>query len=117
MSFFFAFIPEVGAFIAMALPVPVMLFDSRQEAPVLTLLSATAVQLVLKFIFTNIIEVKLIEHDANMRMHPVITLLAVTFFGLIWGPTGMLLCVPLMTYVKVVILSDLVPASYRDPIL
>mmetsp|Transcript_46334 Transcript_46334/g.93470 ORF Transcript_46334/g.93470 Transcript_46334/m.93470 type:complete len:443 (-) Transcript_46334:32-1360(-) len=117
MSFFFSFIPEVGAFIAMILPAPVILFDSRLEAPFLTLLTATSGQLGLKFLFANIIEVKLIENDATMKMHPVITLLAVTFFGFVWGPTGMLLSVPMMTYIKVVILSDLVPAAYRDPVL
>jgi predicted PurR-regulated permease PerM len=117
ISFFFSFIPEVGAFIAMMLPMPVILFDSRLEAPFLTLLTATAGQLSLKFVFSNIIEVKLVENDTTMKMHPVITLLAVTFFGFIWGPTGMLLSVPMMAYMKVVILSDLVPPAYRDPVL
>lgn len=117
MSFLFSFIPEVGAFIAMMLPVPLILFDSRLDAPFLTLMIATVGQLCLKFVFTNIIEVKLVESDATMKMHPVITLLAVSFFGLIWGPTGMLLSVPMMTYLKVVILSDLVPPAYRDPVL
>jgi len=117
ISFFFGFIPEVGAYVAMMLPMPVILFDSRLEAPFLTLLSATAGQLGLKFVFSNIIEVKLVENDTTMKMHPVITLLAVAFFGFIWGPTGMLLSVPMMAYLKVVILSDLVPAAYRDPVL
>merc|ERR1719330_201012 len=117
MSFLFAFIPEVGAFFAMVLPMPVILFDSRLGTPFLTLLLATTGQLCLKFVFSNIIEVKLVENDATMKMHPVITLLAVTFFGLIWGPTGMLLSVPIMTYLKVVILSDKIPSSYRDPVL
>jgi len=117
ISFLFSFIPEVGAFIAMALPMPVILFDSRLDKPFLTLFTATFGQLALKFIFANIVEVKLIEHDSTMKMHPVVTLLAVAFFGFIWGPTGMLLCVPLVTYVKVAILSDIVPPSYRDPIL
>lgn len=117
MSFCFSFIPEVGVFFAMLLVAPVILFDSRLEAPFLTLLVATLGQLALKFVFANIIEVKLVENDATMKMHPVVTLLAVTFYGLLWGPTGMLLSVPLMTYLKVVILSDNVPSSYRDPLL
>merc|ERR1740121_3581622 len=101
----------------MVLPVPVILFDSKLRTPFLTLLSAMAGQMSLKFIFANIIEVKLIENDATMKMHPVITLLAVTFFGFVWGPTGMLLSVPIMAYLKVVVLSDRVPAAYRDPVL
>merc|ERR1712060_463918 len=101
----------------MIFPVPVILFDSRLESPWLTLAIATAGQLGLKFVFANIIEVKLVENDSTMKMHPVVTLLAVTFFGFIWGPTGMLLSVPMMAYLKVVILSDWVPPAYRDPVL
>lgn len=117
MSFLFSFIPEVGALVAMVLPVPVILFDSRLEAPLATLIVASAGQLGLKFVFANIIEVMLVEHDTLMKMHPVVTLLAFCFFGFVWGPTGMLLSVPLMAYVKAVVLSDLVPEVYRDPIL
>merc|ERR1712129_165800 len=114
MSFFFSFIPEVGALIALTLPIPIILFDSRLSAPFLTATIATSGQLGLKFVFANIIEVKLVENDATMKMHPVVTLLAVTFFGVVWGPTGMLLCVPMMTYLKVALLSDSVPSGYRN---
>eukprot|EP00929_Paragymnodinium_shiwhaense_P082638 TRINITY_DN4365_c0_g1_i1.p1 TRINITY_DN4365_c0_g1~~TRINITY_DN4365_c0_g1_i1.p1 ORF type:complete len:512 (+),score=76.09 TRINITY_DN4365_c0_g1_i1:163-1698(+) len=117
LSIFLNLIPEVGPFVAMVLPIPVIVFDSRLEAPFITLLFALLGQLALKFVFANIVEVMLIENDHTMRMHPVVTLLAIAFFGFIWGPTGMLLCVPLMSYMKVVILSDLVPPAYRDPIL
>ncbi|CAJ1461676.1 unnamed protein product [Effrenium voratum] len=116
-SFVLSFIPEVGAFLAMLLSLPVILFDSRLEAPAVTLLTALAAQLGLKFFFANIVEVKLVENDSTMKMHPVVTLIAVTFFGLIWGPTGMLLSVPMMTYLKAVLLVEHVPPGYRDPLL
>ncbi|CAK9117408.1 unnamed protein product [Durusdinium trenchii] len=116
-SFVLSFIPEVGAFLAMLLSVPVILFDSRHEAALVTFLSALAAQLGLKFFFTNIVEVKLVENDSTMKMHPVVTLLAVTFFGFLWGPTGMLLSVPMMTYFKAVLLVEYVPPGYRDPLL
>ncbi|CAK9005854.1 unnamed protein product [Durusdinium trenchii] len=82
-SFVLSFIPEVGAFLAMLLSVPVILcgsldrarFDSRHEAALVTFLSALAAQLGLKFFFTNIVEVKLVENDSTMKMHPVVTLL------------------------------------------
>merc|ERR1712151_1248144 len=81
------------------------------------LVTAILGQLALKFAFSNIIEVKLIESDKKLRMHPVIILLSVAMFGYLWGPTGMLLSVPLMAMLKISLFSDLVPASYRDPIL
>lgn len=116
-AFFLAFIPEVGAWVVLLLPVPIIVFDSRNESPLGTLLVATMAQLGLKFIFANVIEVKLVEADIVMKMHPVIILLAVAFFGYVWGPTGMLLSVPLAAYLKVGMLSDSVPESYRNPVL
>lgn len=116
-TFALNYVPEVGPFIAMFLPVPVILLDSRLERPMLVLLCAVLGQLALKFAFSNIIEVKLIESDKKLRMHPVMILLSVGVFGHLWGPTGMLLSVPLMALLKISLFSDLVPASYRNPIL
>merc|ERR1719235_2017943 len=116
-TFALNYVPEVGPFIAMLLPCPVILLDSRLDRPFLTLCHAIMGQLALKFAFGNIIEVKLIESDKKMRMHPVMILLSVGIFGYLWGPTGMLLSVPLMALLKISLFSDLVPASYRDPIL
>jgi len=116
-AFFLGFVPEVGPFVAVILPAPVIILDSRLKSPTLTLAIATSAQLLLKFLFANIVEVKLVEADQLMKMHPVIILMAVAFFGYIWGPTGMLLSVPLVAYFKVTLLSDRVPARYRDPLL
>merc|ERR1719258_677971 len=101
----------------MVLPCPVVILDSRLDRPILTLLLAVLGQLALKFAFSNIIEVKLIESDKKLRMHPVMILVSVGIFGYLWGPTGMLLSVPLMALLKISLFSDLVPSSYRDPIL
>eukprot|EP00913_Durusdinium_trenchii_P013714 g12876.t1 len=90
-AFLLSFVPEVGAIVALLLPAPVILFDSRLESPGMTLFVATSAQLGLKFVFANVVEVKLVEADQLMKLHPVVILMAVTFFGFIWGPTGMLL--------------------------
>jgi len=116
-TFALNYVPEVGPFVAMVLPCPVILLDSRLDRPLLVLLIAVLGQLALKFAFSNIIEVKLIESDKKLRMHPVMILLSVGIFGYLWGPTGMLLSVPLMALMKIALFSELVPASYRDPIL
>merc|ERR1719203_234813 len=116
-TFALNYVPEIGPFVAMVLPCPVILLDSRLERPVLVLLVAMLSQLGLKFAFSNIIEVKLIESDKKLRMHPVMILLSVSVFGHLWGPTGMLLSVPLMALLKISLFSELVPASYRDSIL
>ncbi|CAK0843489.1 unnamed protein product [Prorocentrum cordatum] len=66
-TFALNYVPEVGPFVAMVLPCPVILFDSRIERPFLVLVTAMGGQLALKFAFSNIIEVKLIESDKKMR--------------------------------------------------
>lgn len=116
-TFLLNYVPEVGPFVAMVLPCPLIMLDSRLENPFLVMITAVIGQLALKFAFSNIIEVKLIESDKKLRMHPVMILVSVGIFGFLWGPTGMLLSVPLMALVKVSLFSDLVPSSYRDPIL
>jgi len=115
LTFFFNFVPEIGPFFAMVLPLPVILFDGRLDRPVFVFLSAIVGQLILKFIFGNVVEVKLVERDQSMRMHPVVILFFVAFFGWMWGATGMLLSVPIMAAAKTTISA--VPKQYRDPIL
>ena len=87
------------------------------KRPFFTLFLALLGQGALKFAFANVIEVKLIESDQKLKMHPVAILLSVALWGHVWGPTGMLLSVPLMAFLKISLLSDVVPASYRDPVL
>lgn len=112
ITFVFNFIPEIGPFIAMLLPLPVILFDDRIAQPVEFVLLALAGQLGLKVIFGNIIEIKLIESQQEMRMHPVIILFFVAFFQFIWGATGMLLSVPIVAALKATLHK--IPPYYRD---
>mmetsp|Transcript_101404 Transcript_101404/g.262562 ORF Transcript_101404/g.262562 Transcript_101404/m.262562 type:complete len:449 (+) Transcript_101404:40-1386(+) len=115
IAFVFNFVPEVGTIVAMILPLPVILFDGRLERPFLNLAIALVGQFCLKFVFANIIEVKLVERQHDFRMHPVTILFFLAFFGSIWGATGMLISVPLMAAVKA--FAQVMPAAYRDPIL
>merc|ERR1719401_2835428 len=99
----------------MILPLPVILFDARQKRPVAVMLAALAGQLGLKFIFGNIVEVKLVESQRDMKMHPVIILFFVAFFGWIWGATGMMLSVPIVAAFKAMV--HLMPEKYRNAVL
>mmetsp|Transcript_119928 Transcript_119928/g.382864 ORF Transcript_119928/g.382864 Transcript_119928/m.382864 type:complete len:526 (+) Transcript_119928:188-1765(+) len=105
ISFFLNFVPEVGAFISMIVPVPVIILDGRLNNPGLVLATATSGQMLLKFLIGNILEVKLIERDREMNIHPVWIILGLSYFGYIWGPTGALLSVPIMAMVKTAALS------------
>lgn len=115
IAFFFNFVPEVGPFLAMVLPVPLIIFDGRIEDTWRRLLLCVGGQLALKFVCGNIVEVKLVEAQNDMKMHPVIILFGVAFFGWIWGPTGMLLSVPIVAAAKASVQA--MPSKYRDAIL
>lgn len=115
VTFVFNFVPEFGPLMAACLPLPVILFDARLDNPWLTMCSVFLGQIMLKCFFGNFVEVKLIESSREMTMHPVIILFNVAFFGWIWGPTGMLLSVPVVAAFKAML--HLMPARYRAPIL
>jgi len=105
ISFFLNYVPEVGAFISMIVPIPVILLDGRLERPFLALGEALIGQLLLKFIFSNVLEVKLIERDREMSIHPVWVILGLSYFGFVWGPIGMLISVPMLSMLKTAALS------------
>jgi len=115
ITFVLNFIPEIGPFISMMLPLPVILFDDRMQNPLQCMLLALVGQMLLKVVWGNIVEIKLIESQQEMRMHPVIILFFVAFFQSIWGATGMLLSVPIVAALKATLHK--IPPAYRDPIL
>lgn len=108
VSFFLNYVPEVGAIFSMLVPVPVILLDGRLTSPILVLCVAIIGQLLLKLAFSNILEMKLVEQDREMSIHPVWVLLGLNYFGYIWGPVGMLISVPVLALMKSAALSSLV---------
>eukprot|EP00927_Polykrikos_kofoidii_P034207 TRINITY_DN29041_c0_g1_i1.p1 TRINITY_DN29041_c0_g1~~TRINITY_DN29041_c0_g1_i1.p1 ORF type:complete len:475 (-),score=69.38 TRINITY_DN29041_c0_g1_i1:206-1630(-) len=106
ISFFLNFVPEIGAFIAMIVPIPIILLDGRLSHPFSVLAAATIGNLVLKFIFGNLLEVKLIERDRHMSIHPVWVILGLSYFGFIWGPIGMMISVPMLAMLKTAVMSS-----------
>lgn len=100
VSFFLNYVPEVGAIISMVIPIPVILLDGRIENPVVVLILASLGQGFLKFIFGNILEVKLVERDRKMSIHPVWVVFGLSYFGFVWGPIGMLISVPMLALLK-----------------
>lgn len=112
MSFILNYIPEFGPIIAITIPIPVIILDSRIPNPGHTLLVALCGLSAIKMFWSNVVEVKLIESDDRMTMHPVVTLFSIGIFGLIWGPTGMMLSVPFMGILKAAFVSESVPRRY-----
>jgi predicted PurR-regulated permease PerM len=122
VSFFLNFVPEVGAIISIAIPIPVILLDGRLEAPMFTLSVCMVGQLLLKLAINNVLELHLVEQDREMSIHPVWVLLNLNYFGYVWGPMGMLISVPMLAMFKSAALSatesgDKVTAAWADTLL
>ena len=97
MAFLLNFIPSVGSMIAMLLPLPlaVVQFDSWVQIIAVIALPGTV-----QMIIGNFIEPKLM--GSGLDLHPVTILMALVFWGLIWGVVGMLLAAPITAILRIV---------------
>jgi AI-2 transport protein TqsA len=89
-AFLLNFVPSIGSIIATLLPLPVALvqFDSLW-----TVAAVIAVPGVIQTIIGNGIDPLIMGE--SLDLHPVSLLLALMFWGLLWGIPGMLLAAPL----------------------
>jgi len=117
VSFFLNFVPEVGAFISMLAPVPLILLNGNIERPITWLILALVGQVVLKLLIGNFLELRLVSDDHEMRLHPVWVLLSLNYFGFLWGPVGMLISVPLLATLKSILISQQEGLKEQQPVL
>lgn len=98
LAFFLNFIPNVGSIIATLLPLPLAFvqFDSTVRILLVLLLPGTVQMTV-----GNFLEPKLMGEGLNL--HPVAILIALVFWGLIWGVVGMLLAAPITAVLQIVL--------------
>lgn len=97
LAFWLNFVPNVGAMIAVALPLPVAFID-----PNVTNLSATLaflLPMVVHGVVGNVLEPVLFGHGLEIK--PVVVLLSLLLWGSLWGVTGMVLAVPMTAVVKI----------------
>ncbi|MFW7379836.1 MAG: AI-2E family transporter [Oligoflexus sp.] len=98
LTFLLNFIPNIGSILASILPLPMALLDYRGiEWFLAVMLLPAGVQL----FFGNIVEPK--WQGDSLKLHPITILLALLVWGLVWGPAGMFVAVPLTTVAKIFI--------------
>ncbi|MFN3152187.1 AI-2E family transporter [Bremerella sp.] len=99
IAFCLNFIPSIGSIIATLLPIPIAIvqFDSALMITLAIVLPG-AVQMTMG----NVIEPKIMGD--GLQLHPATILLALAFFGMIWGPVGMLLAAPITASVRIVLM-------------
>ncbi len=98
-AFLLNFIPNIGSIIATILPIPVIL----QSADLSTLDKISAILLpgVVQFSIGNLLLPKMM--GKSLDLHPIVVLIALIFFGMIWGIVGMFLATPITAVTRILL--------------
>jgi AI-2 transport protein TqsA len=99
LIFLFNFIPYIGSFVAVSLPIVLSFLQYAEEPwkPVLI----TVLLLLIQRIVDNFIEPRLAGQ--KLGVSPLIVLLSLAFWGWLWGIVGMVLAVPLTVIGKIIL--------------
>lgn len=98
LIFLLYFIPTIGAIIATIITLIAISIHFNSLSGFIILAS---ILIAIQFVVGNIIEPKWM--GKNLNLSPLIILLALAFWGTIWGITGMFLCVPLMSILNIIL--------------
>ncbi|HHP7241636.1 MAG TPA: AI-2E family transporter [Cyclobacteriaceae bacterium] len=108
--FLFNYIPYIGSLIATLLPAFFAVFQYASIWPfVYVLVSVEAVQLLVG----NYIEPRVMGKSLNLS--PLVVILALSFWGTLWGVLGMVISVPIMSIITLVLAG--VPSTRNVAIL
>ncbi|MBX3177616.1 MAG: AI-2E family transporter [Candidatus Hydrogenedentes bacterium] len=97
-AFILNFIPNLGSIVATVLPLPFVLLtpDVSHVTVVLALLLPLSVQ----FVIGSVVEPKIMGD--TLGLHPVVVLMSLIFWGILWGFAGMLLAIPMTASAKII---------------
>ena len=98
LVFAFSFIPNIGPIVATLLPVPIAVtqFHDPWMVAAVIVLPGT-----IHMVIGNLIAPRLMGR--GLELHPVTVLLALAFWGLLWGIVGMVLAVPIVALLRIVL--------------
>jgi AI-2 transport protein TqsA len=97
-----------GLLVGVPLPIIVLSPEMSGFARVAALAVPTAIQ----FVVGNVVEPRIMGR--SLDLHPVVVLLGLIFFGMIWGIVGMLLATPIVAMIKIVLERIDVTAPVAD---
>jgi AI-2 transport protein TqsA len=110
LAFLLNFIPSIGSIISTMLPIPVAVATFWHQTPEGTVIVHWGMVVIvvvvpgaIQMIMGNIIEPKLMGEGLNL--HPVTVLLALSFWGLLWGVVGMFLAAPITAAIRIVFMQ------------
>jgi AI-2 transport protein TqsA len=98
LAFVLDFIPSIGSVIATVLPIPVII--AQYPDSIWRMIVIVSLLTIGQLIQGNIIQPKILGN--SLHLHPIVILLAIGFWGLIWGLIGAFLAVPLTAIIRLV---------------
>ena len=99
-AFLLNFIPSIGSIVATLLPIPIAVAQFQNPWYVVLVV---AVPGAIQMTIGNFIEPKLM--GTGLNLHPVTVLLALSFWGLLWGLTGMFLAAPMTAVIRIILMQ------------
>lgn len=107
LAFWLNFVPNVGAVIAVLLPMPLLVLDPDTSTAAVIL--AFVLPFVVHMFVGNVLEPLLFGH--SLELHPIAILLSLMVWGMLWGIIGMVLAVPMTAVLKIHLASVDHPAA------
>lgn len=98
LAFLLNFIPNIGPLVASLLPIPLIIL--APDGSVGWMIAAIAVTGMIQAISGNLVEPKIMGNSSDL--HPVTILVALMFWGMMWGIIGMFLATPVTAAMKIV---------------
>lgn len=111
-TFFLNFIPNVGALIAFVAPLPVIFLDPKLS--VVAQACAVVLPLAVHVILGAVIEPLLF--GTLLQLHPVVVLLALGFWFVLWGVPGAVLAVPITSVLCIAFKTLAAPGAGQRPL-
>ncbi|MCO8125253.1 AI-2E family transporter [Stieleria sp. TO1_6] len=99
LAFLLNFVPNVGPIVASLLPVPLIVLDP--VGSMAWMIAAISVTCTIQAISGNVVEPKIMGDSSDL--HPVTILLALMFWGMMWGVIGMFLATPMTAAMKIML--------------
>ncbi|WP_231753126.1 AI-2E family transporter [Rosistilla carotiformis] len=99
LAFLLNFVPNIGPLVASLLPIPLILLNP--EGSIGWMASAIVVTCGIQGISGNLIEPKIMGNSSDL--HPVTVLVALMFWGMMWGVIGMFLATPITAAMKILL--------------
>ena len=98
LTFVLNFIPSIGSIIATIFPISIYLlqygFDGNFVLMSILLVSS-------QFLFGNVLDPRYLGQ--GLKLSPLFIIVSLFFWGWLWGPIGMILCVPLQSIIALIL--------------